>query len=55
MALASATIDDEPFTEEDRTASDAGWDDYLRGESSPLEDFLGRAAHNSSQDRRTEV
>lgn len=31
--LRAAPLDDEPYTEEDRRASDEGWGAYLRGEA----------------------
>lgn len=41
-ALEGAAIDDEPFSEADREASETGWHEYLKGEFSSLDDFLGR-------------
>ena len=32
-AFEAAPMDDEPYTDEDRTASDEGWDAYQRGEA----------------------
>jgi hypothetical protein len=37
-ALAAAEEDDEPYTEEERAAAQAGWEEYLRGETRPWED-----------------
>lgn len=37
-ALASARIDDEPYTDEQRAYANAGWNDYLRGDTVSLEE-----------------
>jgi hypothetical protein len=37
-ALAAAEWDDEPYTEEERAAAQAGWEEYLRGKVSSWED-----------------
>lgn len=41
-ALDAAPLDDEPFTPEDRAAAEAGWMEYLHGESSPLDEVRRR-------------
>lgn len=54
-ALDAAPLDDEPFTPEDREAADAGWSEYLRGESSPLDAVRRRLLDEAESDtgRRT--
>lgn len=37
-ALAVAEQDDEPVTDDDRAAAEAGWEAYVRGESSSWDD-----------------
>ena len=37
-ALAAAEWDDEPYTEEECAAAQAGWEEYLRGEVASWED-----------------
>jgi hypothetical protein len=50
-ALAAAEIDDEPFTDEDRKAADAGWRAYLAGDSSPLAEVRRRlSAEDEAED-----
>lgn len=41
-ALADAPIDDEPLTDEDRAAIEAGWEDYRQGRTITLEELLQR-------------
>ncbi len=36
-ALEAAEWDDEPYTDEERAASQQGWEEYLRGETVPWE------------------
>lgn len=38
-ALAEAELDDEPYTDEERAAVEAGWEEYQRGETISLEAF----------------
>ncbi len=40
--LKSVEIDDEPVTDEDRAAIEAGWNAYLLGHTVTLEEFLER-------------
>ena len=54
-ALQSAPIDDEPFTDEDCAAAEAGWSEYRRGEASPLEDVRRRILSGSEADKRAAV
>jgi len=37
-ALAATELDDEPYTDEERAAAQAGWEAYLRGEVVSWED-----------------
>jgi hypothetical protein len=41
-ALTDAPIDDEPLTEEDLAAIEAGWEDYRQGRTITLEELLQR-------------
>lgn len=41
-ALADAPIDDEPLTDEDRAAIEAGWEDYRQGQTNTLDELLER-------------
>ncbi len=54
-ALEAAKIDEEPFTAEDRAAADAGWREYERGESSPLEEVRRRLLGDASSGHRSAV
>jgi hypothetical protein len=38
-ALAEAEYDDEPYTEEQQATVREGWEEYLRGETVPWEEF----------------
>lgn len=49
-ALAAAPVSDEPYTDEERAASEAGWQDYLRGDSMPLEEYLRALADDRETD-----
>jgi hypothetical protein len=40
--LATAPIDDEPLTDDDRAALEAGWDDYRHGRTVTLQELLDR-------------
>lgn len=51
-ALDAAPPDDEPLTLEDEAAADAGWQEYLRGESSSLEEVRQRLLGDVSGRRR---
>jgi hypothetical protein len=38
-ALAEAEYDDEPYTDEQRAVAQEGWEEYLRGDIVPWEEF----------------
>jgi hypothetical protein len=37
--MAEAEYDDEPYTDEQRAAEQAGWEEHRRGETVPWEEF----------------
>lgn len=51
-ALDAVPSDDEPLTPEDEAAAEAGWQEYLRGESSSLEEVRQRLLDEPPRGRR---
>ena len=39
VASANAPADDEPFPERQRLAAEAAWQEYLRGEATPVDEI----------------
>jgi hypothetical protein len=54
-ALDAAPTDDEPLTPEDEAAAETGWQEYLRGESSPLDEVRQRLLGEGPGKRRAAV
>lgn len=49
--LEAAPFDDEPYTGEDRAASDEGWAAYQRGEAINVAELRGESAADNQEDR----